>query len=328
MTEDKPRYSRLTDILYLVVLMQERVLGITLNDIRNELGVSRKTAERIRDALLDGIPQISEIETVGKEKHWGFINTSYMNEIISFSPEEIAELEAIKNGLPHDDKKALVERILSKLKAHSRKQITKVEDAIELIMKSEGVAVSQKPSYKIDLTMLDTIRKAIKENRKISCKYNAKYDGEVREKVLSPYGIIYGTNVYLIGVEKDYKDPFVYLLHRFSDVSLLHETFDKGDFDISAYASKSFGVYQNEIIKVELLFSPEVADDVLHYNFHPTQKVKQNEDGSVTVKFKASGPYEIIWHVFKWGEFVKIVSPKSLKKDYIKMLKQCLEAQM
>ena len=105
------------------------------------------------------------------------------------------------------------------------------------------------------------------------------------------------------------------------------QTFDKGDFDIKTYANRSFGVYQNEEMKVELLFCADVAEDVLNYNFHPTQKVKRNENGTVTVKFKASGELEILWHLFKWGDAVKIISPRSLKKEYIEMLENVLEMQ-
>ena len=80
-------------------------------------------------------------------------------------------------------------------------------------------------------------------------------------------------------------------------------------------------------MKVELLFSPDVADDVVNYNFHPTQKVKQNEDGSVTVKFKASGELEILWHIFKWGDKVKIAAPTKLKKMYVEYLENVLKVQ-
>ena len=45
-----------------------------------------------------------------------------------------------------------------------------------------------------------------------------------------------------------------------------------------------------------------------------------NDDGTVYVKFKASGDLEILWHLFRWGSGVKILSPKSLKKQYIEML--------
>lgn len=321
MAGDKPRYSRVSDILDLIVLMQSKVLGITLRDIERELHVTRRTAERIRDALVLGLPQIDELETVGKEKHWGFVSGYMINEIISFSPDEIAVLEGIKDSLQIEDKKQTIDKVITKLRAHSRKQIKKIDDAVELILKSEGFAVSQKPSYKIDIQLMDTIRQAIKEQVMVRCKYCGN------DKVLAPYGIIYGSNAYLIGVEEGKPNPYVYSLHKLSDVRISNKSFDKGDFDIKKYANTSFGVFHNEVMKVELLFSPDVAQDVLNYSFHPTQKVKQNDDGSVTVKFKASGELEILWHIFKWGDSVKIVAPTKLKKMYVEYLENVLKVE-
>ena len=321
MAEEQARYPKLGKILNLIIKMQSRYSGITLNDIQEELEVSRRSAERLRDVLIWEIPQIEELPTTGREKHWGFSRSSHLREIISFSKDEIAELEGVKNNLQLDSTKDVLNGIVDKLKALSRKNATEIEDAIEILLKTEGSAVTQKPSYKIDIQILDTIRQAIKENLRIKCKY----DG--RDKILSPFGIVYGTNVYLIGVEGDKPDPYVYRLHKVTDIELTEEKFDKGDFDIKEYANRSFGVYQNEIIKVELRFSKEVAEDVLNYNFHPTQKVKQNDDGTVTVKFKASGELEILWHIFRWGDKVQIISPKSLKKEYVEYLENVLTMQ-
>ena len=321
MAEEQARYPKLGKILNLIIKMQSRYSGITLNDIQEELEVSRRSAERLRDVLIWEIPQIEELPTTGREKHWGFSRSSHLREIISFSKDEIAELEGIKNNLQLDSTKDVLNGIVDKLKVLSRKNAAEIEDAIEILLKTEGSAVTQKPSYKIDIQILDTIRQAIKENLRIKCKY----DG--RDKILSPFGIVYGANIYLIGVEGDKPDPYVYRLHKVTDIELTEEKFDKGDFDIKEYANRSFGVYQNEIIKVELRFSKEVAEDVLNYNFHPTQKVKQNDDGTVTVKFKASGELEILWHIFRWGDKVQIISPKSLKKEYVEMLENVLEVQ-
>lgn len=321
MAEEQARYPKLGKILNLIIKMQSRYSGITLNDIQEELEVSRRSAERLRDVLIWEIPQIEELPTTGREKHWGFSRSSHLREIISFSKDEIAELEGIKNNLQLDSTKDVLNGIVDKLKVLSRKNAAEIEDAIEILLKTEGSAVTQKPSYKIDIQILDTIRQAIKENLRIKCKY----DG--RDKILSPFGIVYGANIYLIGVEGDKPDPYVYRLHKVTDIELTEEKFDKGDFDIKEYANRSFGVYQNEIIKVELRFSKEVAEDVLNYNFHPTQKVKQNEDGTVTVKFKASGELEILWHIFRWGDKVQIISPKSLKKEYVEYLENVLEKQ-
>ena len=321
MAEEQARYPKLGKILNLIIKMQSRFAGITLKDIQEELEVSRRSAERLRDVLIWELPQIEELEFPGREKHWGFARSTSLREIISFSKDEIAELEGIKNSLQLENKKEVLDSVIEKLKALSKKNSTQIEDAIEILLKTEGSAVTQKPSYKFDIALLDMIRNAIKNNLRIKCKYDNK------DKILSPYGIIYGDNVYLIGVEGDWTEPYVYRMHKIRNVELTEEKFDKGDFDINEFANRSFGIYQNEIIKVELLFREAVAEDVLHYNFHPTQKVKQNDDGSVAVKFKASGDYEILWHLFRWGDNVKIISPKSLKKEYIEMLKRILEEQ-
>lgn len=319
MSDEQGRYTKLQNILKLITTMQSRSFGITLSDIQKEAEVSRRTAERLRDVLLSELP-IEELENFkGKEKHWGFRRTGYLKEIISFSNEEIAELESIKNSPVPENQKEILSSVITKLKALSSKNLAQIDDSIEMLLRTEGFAVTQKPSYKISSQILDVIRQAIKENLRVK----AKYDG--RDKIISPYGIIYGTNVFLIAVEGEYTSPYVYRLHRLSDIELTTEKFDKGDFDIKEYSNKSFGVYQGDIIKVELLFDKEVAPDAKNYYFHPTQKIKENPDGSVCVKFKASGELEILWHLFRWGDKVHILSPKSLRKEYVELLESVLE---
>ncbi len=314
--EDKPRYSRAADILSLMILMQSRVQGVTLNDIMKEFSVSRRTAERMRDSLMLAVPQIQKIENFKtREKYWGFPN-SYMREIISFTPEELANLEKLKEYQKEqgfEDKEKLLDQTINKIRALSRKKLPKLDNALEILMQTEGFAVKQMPKHKIDTDLLETVRNAMKENKKIKAKYNGK------DKVLAPYGLIYGSKVYLIGVEEDKgTEPYCYLLHKFSEIKLINETFDKGDFNLDKFSKK---------IDVKLLFAASAKDDVLNYYFHSTQKMKQNEDGTVTVKFKASGEYEIMWHLFRWGCDVKVLAPTSLKKQYIELLENTMKHQ-
>ena len=224
--KEQARYPKLGKILNLIIKMQSRYSGITLNDIQEEFEVSRRSAERLRDVLIWEIPQVEELPTTGREKHWGFPRSSHLREIISFSKDEIAELEGIKNNLQLDSSKNVLNGIVDKLKVLSRKNATEIEDAIEILLKTEGSAVTQKPGYKINIKILDKIRQAIKENLRIKCKYDD------RDKILSPFGIIYGANVYLIGVEGDKSNPYIYRLHKVTDIELTEEKFDKGDFDI------------------------------------------------------------------------------------------------
>ena len=316
--EDKPRYSKFSELIALIILMQSRFNGVSLQDIQDELNVSRRTAERIRDCLLNAMPQIDELEPDGRCKRWGFINYS-LSQLVSFTPSEIATLENLKQNC-NKVSEADLKNVITKIKALNNKKISSLENEIEFILHSEGVAVKQAPNYKVNLETVSMIRNGIKEKLKISAEYNGK------QKLLSPLGIIYGEKIYLIAREEDKgMGEYNYLLHKLSNAKLTRESFEPLGFDIQEFSKKSFGVYQGEIYDVKLKFSKEIAEEVLNYNFHPTQKGKFNEDGTYTVEFKASGSKEIIWHVFKWGTDCQILAPKSLKEEYKKYLEDVLK---
>ena len=313
----KPRYSRVTDIIELIILMQSKVAGVSLNDIQEEFDVSRRTAERMRDSVLNLLPQVGEIPTDSRVKRWGFINYS-MNELVSFSKDEIATLEKLKQNCDKISKKDL-STITNKIKTLNQKKLNSLEQEIEFILNCEGYAVKQSPNYKIDLDSISTIREAIRGSFKLSGKYNDK------DKILSPLGLLFGEKIYLVAIEDNKGgEPFTYLLHRFQNLKLTNKKFDSNGFDLREFAKKSFGVFQGEIYNVKLNFDATAAEDASNYNFHPTQKGKWEKDRSYTVTFKASGDKHIIWNLFKWGDTVKIIAPKELKKKYKEYLQKVL----
>lgn len=74
---EKPRYSRISDIIELLVWMLQTPEGVTIKQIQQRFNVSRRTAERLKDALICILPQIDVIEMpFQREKHWGFIKYS------------------------------------------------------------------------------------------------------------------------------------------------------------------------------------------------------------------------------------------------------------
>ena len=76
------------------------------------------------------------------------------------------------------------------------------------------------------------------------------------------------------------------------------------------FSERSFGIFQEEPFEVEWLFDKEAAVNAKRYIFHPTQEMIENEDGSLTVKFKAGGAREMDWHLYTWGEHVKVIKPE------------------
>ena len=321
MTTDKPRYSRLSDILDLAIFMSSKLQGVTINDISKRYNVSRRTAERMRDSLTCIFPSIDEIETRDTQKHWGFTNYSIAN-LITFSPKEIANIEQLQRRTTNKEMKEELGKTVEKIKSLARKNLNSVENNIELFMQTEGYAVRQMPQYKISINIIETIREALQQCKMVTGIYHEK------ERLLEPLGLIYGEKIYLIAKEKVKGDGiYTFLLHKFENIKITNKTFDKGNFNLQEYTNLSFGIYHGEILKVELLFDEKLAKDASQYNFHPTQIGKWNNDGTYKLKFKASGSKEIMWHIFKWGAGCKILSPKSLKEEYKNYLSNVLNNQ-
>lgn len=317
--EDKPRYSRVSDILDLAVYMGSKIQGVTISEIAERYNVSRRTAERMRDSLICIFPQIDEIETGDVQKHWGFTNFSISN-LISFSPKELANIEQLRHLAGSKDVQEEIDKTIEKIKALNRKNITSFDMNIELILQTEGFAVRQIPQYKVSVGTFDIIHAAVRKSLIVSGIYHGK------QRYIEPLGIIYGEKIYLVAREKAKGDGiYNYLLHKFENLSLTDEKFDRGGFNLQEHVNKSFGVYQGEILDVKLSFSKKAAEEAKNFNFHPTQKIKEEKDGSLTVSFKACGSREIIWHVFRWGAECKILAPEALKNEYVEYLKENLK---
>lgn len=317
--QDKPRYSRVSDIVDLAIFMSSKLQGVTIKDIEERYNVSRRTAERMRDSLTCILPSIDEIETNDTQKHWGFINYS-ISQFVTFTPKEVANIEQCQRRTTNKEMKEELSKTVEKIKAFSRKHVTSLENNIELYMQTEGYAVRQMPQYKISIEALEVIRDAVQHSKVVTGIYHGK------KRTIEPLGMIYGEKIYLVAREKAKGDGiYDYLLHKFQDLKLTDKIFDKGNFNLQEYTNQSFGVYHGEILNVKLSFIPDLAEEASKFNFHPTQKGKFEKDGSYTLTFKASGNKEIIWHVFKWGAGCKILAPKSLKDEYKKYLEENLK---
>ncbi len=97
MAKDDIRYSRMSDFFQLLYMMMAEPRGVSIDEICDEFNVSRRTAERMRDAVKNVFPQVDVISENDKVKRWGFINYA-LKELVEFTDEEIAAMEVIKQN--------------------------------------------------------------------------------------------------------------------------------------------------------------------------------------------------------------------------------------
>lgn len=85
-------------------------------------------------------------------------------------------------------------------------------------------------------------------------------------------------------------------------------------FSLEEYANRSFAVFQESPEHIVIRFRPSAAEDAKAYNFHPTQQVEFEPDGSLRVSFSAGGLMQLAHHLLTWGDAVTIVEPQRLKQ--------------
>jgi len=320
-----PRYERVEDILRLAIDMQNSYQGFSIQDIQDEFEVSRRTAIRMKDAIERLFPSIEEVQNpLSRTKKWR-LNKTPLNKMISFTAEEIAELENCKSmmkNLNYTNRCDLLSEIMAKINMLNDSK--SVETDVEALLEVEGYATRQYPRFKMNFNTLNVISDALKSYKYISFSYENN-KGENANLKIQPYGIVYGEKTYLLGFNEEKNGFRYYFLHKIKDPKVVDEYFDKDEnFNLKKYLKNSFGIYQEEPMKIELQFSKEVKDAIKDYNLHPTQKLKFNSDGTTTVTLEAGGKYEICWHLFRWGKDVKIIAPQELKDTYKKLLDEAI----
>ena len=125
---------------------------------------------------------------------------------------------------------------------------------------------------------------------------------------------MFGRANYLVAADRDSGRIQTFRLDRMSAITVEEGTARPPEgFDLQAFASRSFGIYQDEVEQVELRVLPEGADEARAWRWHPTQTLEDLPDGSVRVRFTASGMRELAWHLFTWGHQVRILGPDRLR---------------
>lgn len=319
------RLTKAEEIIELAMMFQNSYCGLCIDDIQEHFECSRRSAERMKALLFDMFPEkIEEVPTLDKKKRWRFVKGT-MNSLISFTANDFANLEYLRLLSTDKNRQQELDELMAKIKALTpQKNLRALDTDVSAIMESEGFAVRQYSRVKADPKILEKLRNAMLMFKKI--RFDYMIDENIKPITLNPYGIIISDKYYLVGFNEYVKNLRLYKIDKIKNLEIMDDYFEKDEnFSLQEYCKNSFGVYQEDPIDIVLEFEKSIAEDVLNYHFHPTQKMKELENGNTQVKFTASGTYAICQELFKWGCDVKIKKPAEFKEYYKTYLKDVLE---
>ena len=315
-------FQKAADLLRLAELATARYAGVSLTDIEQEFSVDRRTAQRMTKALEGMFPNCTTQVDDERRKFWK-LRADHARLMLAqgIRDSELAALElairrAEREGAVTDVRAlaGLRDRLLSAMPGpHARR----AEADAEAMLEAHGFASRPGPRVQVAVHIMGAIAEALKGPNVLSVVYAGGRDPD-RERRLEPHGLLLGTRRYLVAREAGGDGRMQhYRLDRITVARLEADSFARDPaFDLGTHAARAFGSYHADAEYGEVVwrFSPTAAPTAREFLFHPTQEMTEEADGSLTIRFTASGHLEMAWHLYTWGDAVEVLAPDALRE--------------
>ena len=161
----------------------------------------------------------------------------------------------------------------------------------------------------------ETISDALRSHKTLKILHQVPTQDRPVEREVDPYHLVsYQGEWYLVGLCHAKEEIRTFAISRIKEAGVLERHFDlPADLDLKTLINTSFGIiWSDQEYKVRVRFTPAQAPYVVEREWHPTQEVRKNRDGSVILSFTTSDLYEVKRWVLSWGADAKVLGPKAL----------------
>jgi proteasome accessory factor B len=171
------------------------------------------------------------------------------------------------------------------------------------------------------------VRKAVARREALDAVYISFHDtGQIHTR-LEPYWLMFNERAwYVIGRSSMHRAVRTFKLGRFKSLRAtgLRFTMPKG-LTLEKHLGNAWRLMRGpQAYEVELKFSPLIGPNAAEVNWHKTQQVRWDEDGSVCMKFTVDGLDEIVWWVLGYGPEVEVLRPPELRQRLAGMARRLL----
>jgi proteasome accessory factor B len=166
-------------------------------------------------------------------------------------------------------------------------------------------------------SIYDLMTQAIDHRRRIRIRYDSFFEQAVIRTLLSPYRLLFHTRSwYVVGRSSLHRAVRTFNLGRVLDAEPTDSAFEiPPRFSLERYFGDAWSIIRDRGDRHEVVirFQPLVARNVAEVQWHRTQRLAWNDDGTLDFSATVEGLREIVWWVLRYGKEATVLRPPKLR---------------
>jgi predicted DNA-binding transcriptional regulator YafY len=315
--------SRISRIMQILTALQTGKNN-TVSDLSKMFGISRRTIFRdLKELQATGVPYYYDTKSDGY-----VIDPEFFLPPVDLNPQEAVSLlllaHKVSKEMPLPFKRSA---LLAALKIENNLPV-EVKQYCNAALRNISIKVEhQERKDLLDQTFKQLLG-AILKKRIVSICYYLPHEQRNTVTDLSPYHLMYNEHAwYVLGKSSIHKEVRPFRLNYIRELNMQDKCFVEDEkFDVSEYLGRAWSMLpEGKLYNVKLRFLPEVAHNVAEVQWHNTQKVTFEDDGSAIIQFRVDGLSEITWWILSYGDQVQVLAPKVLRQKIVEIAQNAIK---
>ncbi len=193
------------------------------------------------------------------------------------------------------------------------------DDSFDIENIQKKISVKNIEYQRVSDEIFRSIVEVLLTDSAINITYYSPHRDELTMRTILPLHLLhYMGNWHIVAYCTKRKGIRNFALSRIKNISKTYEDVHLPQKipSIKEYLRRNFGIIQSGKSKrVILMFSPTISSWIKELIWHPAQKTRFVEDGSLLLTIPVSDYKEIKREILKFGSDVKVIAPEELKEE-------------
>lgn len=307
------RGEQIARVLKLVHLLQGR--GRTLQQLRAELGVTKRTVQRDIQVLEQtGFPVTSEQHR--RSIYWRLAYDPVLEGPLDLTQQERMALYFSRGLLKPLAGTPFFEAIESALAKIGAGISAPGHTLLHSFDSQIGIAAFGTKDFSRSREVIAALTRAIQHHFAVKITHATPQHHNAVEYRLNPYRLLYHQGgLYLIALDHAKDDLRTFAVERIRSVVLTRSRFTPPPpATLDGQQSTAFQLIHGEPQLVRIRFSPQQAPYIAERKWHESQTLEPQPDGSVILSLRVASLWEVKRWLYGWGVDAEVLEPKNWSK--------------